>query len=86
MRTRWLRRFVRLLTGRDTDKNVYVSAGVVAGLLFGVLYSLLMASASGGFEWDQALRCFGQFGFACPFLGGLIGYIVFGRRRRGSKS
>ena len=52
-----------------------------AGLLVGLAEAALTAIGSQSF-WRTATLHFLQAGFGFPFLGALVGYIVWARRRR----
>ena len=68
-------RLARMLFGRPTKVKKGVLIGVSIGLAFGVLEALVTSIGAADF-WRLARLHFAQFGFACPFLGGILGYIV----------
>jgi hypothetical protein len=68
-------KWCRLLSGRPSKTKKYVLIGALAGLAFGILEAFL-TSLNAPDLLHRAKLHFAQFGFACPFLGAVIGYIV----------
>lgn len=57
----------------------YVLTGILIGFAVGIAEAFL-TSLNAVNVLDLAFTHFAQFGFACPVLGGIIGYVI-GRRR-----
>ncbi len=74
-------RWSLILFGRPSKVKRYILMGALMGLVFGILEAFV-GSVNDPDPLGRMSINFGQFGFACPFFGGVLGYIVAKRLER----
>lgn len=75
----------RVIYGRPTRTKRYVLLGFVIGWPLGIGEAVVTSIGAANF-WGTVKMHFSQFGFACPFLGAVLGYVIAQRIERAERA